>query len=173
MAMSRLARTTGTARGDISLIQRASMPGVMTIKAALPGPEALLRGPSTRRSTFLLGILLIVAQCASAPLPEPPSGAPVAPNESLVTALVLEAVIADSLTLNILPQQRLCVLTLKILTEQPVEDLPNPLHGRSGETIKAYSKELSLVSLKGKTLTVTLSFRGDERGGNFWVQRVR
>jgi len=121
------------------------------------------------RSGLLLSVIIWSAQCAyGSPPGPPPSGAPAAPNEIVVKVQVLDAVIVDSLTLNISPQQPLCVLTLKLLSVNQVGDL-DFLYGKSGETIRAYSKDLSLADLKGNIVAVTLSFRGDERGGSFWV----
>jgi len=121
----------------------------------------------------LIASVVGLVQCASGfPFGSPPPGAPAAPNESVLTAQVLDAVIVDSLTLNISPQQSLCVLTLKLLSVRSVGDLQNFLHGKSRETIRAYTKNLSLLGLKGKTVIATVSFHGDEWGGRFWVSEA-
>ena len=121
------------------------------------------------RSGLLLCVVLCSAQWAySSPLAPPPSAVPANPNKIVVRVRVLDAVIVDSHALNISPQQKLSVLTLKFLQMKRVGDR-HVLYGKSGETIRAYSKDLSLVGFKGKVIAVTLSFRGDERGGSFWV----
>ena len=125
------------------------------------------------RCVALTAVIIGSAHCAAASPPGPPPAmAPAAPNESVVTAQVLDAVIVESSTLDMLPQQPLSTLTLKLLLVKPVEGAGNFLHGKTGETIRAYSKDLSLVGLKGTTVTATVSFRGDERGGSFWVGGV-
>lgn len=121
------------------------------------------------RSGLFVCVIIGSTQCAySSPLASPPSIAPASPNKTVVKVRVLDAVIVDSLELNISPQQPLSVLTLKFLQVKQVGDRQF-LYGQSGETIRAYSKDLSLVGLKGNIIDVTLSFRGDERGGSFWV----
>ena len=55
---------------------------------------------------------------------------------------------------------------------KPAADLPSFLEGRSGETISAYSKDRTVADLTNKTVVVTVSFQGDERGGSFWVRTV-
>ena len=121
------------------------------------------------RSGLFVCVIICSAQCAyGSPLAPSPSAAPANPNKTVVKVRVLDAVIVDSLALNISPQQPLSVLTLKFLQVKQVGDR-QILYGQSGETIRAYSKDLSLVGLKGNIIAVTLSFRGDERGGSFWV----
>ena len=124
------------------------------------------------RSGLFVCVIICSAQCVySSPLAPSSSAAPANPNKTVVKVRVLDAVIVDSLALNISPQQPLSVLTLKFLQVKQVGD-SHFLYGQSGETIRAYSKDLSLVGLKGNIIAVTLSFRGDERGGRFWVTAI-
>ncbi len=117
---------------------------------------------------FLCVIIWSPQFAYSSPLAPFPSAAPANPNKTVVKVRVLDAAIVDSLELNISPQQPLSVLTLKFLQVKQVGNRQF-LYGKSGETIRAYSKDLSLVGQKGNIIAVTLSFRGDERGGSFWV----
>lgn len=121
----------------------------------------------------LVGVIVLLANCSSTHHPSAPlSAAPAAPNESSVMAEVLEASVVDSLSLNILPQQPIVVLKLKLLSVKPVGSLPSFLDGKSGETITAYSKDRTVVNLTNKSVVATVSFQGDERGGSFWVQKI-
>lgn len=76
---------------------------------------------------------------------------PSAPNEGAITAEVLDAAVIDSSSVGIAPSQPLCVLTLRLLTVNPVGDVPNAVDARAGQTIRAYSKVVSLARLKGRT----------------------
>lgn len=118
------------------------------------------------RSLVLAAAVLGLVRCAAG---APPAGGPAAPNQSTVTAEVVDAAVVDSSTLDIAPAQPLCLLTLRLLSIRAVEGFPDALHGRSGETIRALSRDVGLVGLKGRTVTASLSLRGDERSGRFWV----
>ncbi len=101
----------------------------------------------------------------------PPVAAPAAPNEGTVTAEVLDTAVIDSSTVGIAPSQPLCVLTMRLLTVSAVNDVPNTVHAGAGQTVRAYSKDVSLAGLKGRTVSGRLRFAGDERGGRFWFRR--
>ena len=137
-----------------------------------PGGERLRSALAPPTGLLLATLLLLLARCAgSQPAPGVPGGvaAPSAPNESRVTAEVLDASVVDSSTLGIAPAQPLCVLTLKLLSVRPVGDLLNVLDGRSGETIRALSKDPSLAGLTGQTVSLHVSRRGDERSRAYWI----
>ena len=134
----------------------------------------VVRAPRVvRRALVLVGFLVAVVGCAgSDPAPAAPPGGPgalAAPNQSRVTAEVLDASVVDSSTLGIAPPQRLTRLTLRLSSVSAVGALPNTLDGRSGQTIHALSKDLSLAALKGRTVSLDVSLRGDERSQRYWV----
>jgi hypothetical protein len=114
-------------------------------------------------------LLAASAACVQTARSAPGSGAPVAPNRAEVTAEVLDATVVDSSTLSIAPPQPLCVVTLRLVTIASAPDRPNVLGARSGDTIRALSKDVGLTALKGKTISATLSVRGDERHARVWV----
>lgn len=97
---------------------------------------------------------------------------PAVPNESLVTAEVVEQETIDSATLKIEPKQALYRWKLRLIKVEAVQKKANFLAGYEGKSIEALSKEAPAVSgLVGKTIKARVSFRGDEKNGRFWVVR--
>lgn len=95
--------------------------------------------------------------------------APAAPNETVLIADVAEARVVDSSTLNILPRQPIVVVRLRLISVQASE---GSWDFKPGETITAYSKDASLTNLRTNRVSAIVSFRGDERGGSFWLHEV-
>ncbi len=108
---------------------------------------------------------------ASAAPPAQSPGAPAAPNESIVTACVTNAVIIDSTTLGMAPSQRLCALTLNVLSMKATGDLPSAIRA-TDKTVRVYTKDVELTRLKDTTITATITLRGDERSGRLWLVRI-
>ena len=95
---------------------------------------------------------------------------PAIPNESLVTAEVVEHDTVDSTTLKIEPKQALHRWKLRIIKIETVQQKANFLAGDEGKSIEALSKEAPAVSgLVGKTIKARISFRGDEKNGRYWL----
>ena len=95
---------------------------------------------------------------------------PAIPNESLVTAEVVERDTVDSTTLKIEPKQPLYRWKLRIIKIETVHKKANFLAGHEGKSIEVLSKEAPSVSgLVGKTVKARVSFRGDERNGRYWL----
>jgi hypothetical protein len=132
-----------------------------------------VRPPSVGRRALILSGLIVAVGCAAGnPASTAPPGAPgalAAPNQSRVTAEVLDASVVDSATLGIAPPQPLSRLTLKLVSVSAVGALANTLDGRAGQTIHALSKDLALAALKGRTMSLDVSLRGDERSQRYWV----
>ena len=120
-----------------------------------------------------IGFRVAILAVACALIPATSSSvfsAPMAPNESTITAdMVNLATIVDSSTVGILPIQPLCVLVLKLLDVNSPTTASSVPGAEAGETITAYSKDLALATAKGMRLAGQLTYRGNVRGGSFWV----
>jgi hypothetical protein len=99
--------------------------------------------------------------------------APAAPNESRVTGEILEVERLHSSVLHIEPPQVLTRMRLRLLSVQSVGGMPNPLYGREGETLQVLSRERVESNLVGKVISGTIVYRGDERGGAYWLFDVQ
>jgi len=99
-------------------------------------------------------------------------GAPVIPNEGLVTAEVLEVGTVQSSVLNVNPPQVLYRMKLILLSVQDVPPRANFLKDKSGEIVEVYSKEVLPSDLVGKVIKGRITFRGDERSGLYWILEV-
>jgi hypothetical protein len=140
---------------------------------------ALLKNPGQRyanhdrhryslavRFTAIHGLAIFFVFLGIALLP----AVPAAPNESLVTAEVVEQDTVDSTTLEIAPKQALYRWKLRLVKIEPVQKMANFLAGYEGRSIEALSKETPPVSgLVGKTIKARVSFRGDEKTGRYWL----
>lgn len=96
-------------------------------------------------------------------------GAPVIANESIVTGEVLAVSLIDSSAVNVRPARMLARLTLRIGCIHEAPSKANLLAGRTGEVIEVHSHDVTLTQLVGKTVNGRIVFRGDERGGSYWV----
>lgn len=98
---------------------------------------------------------------------------PQAPNESRVTGEILVLEPVHSSALQMAPPQVFTRMRLKLLSIQNVGAMPNPLHGREGEILEVLSRESLKSELVGKVISGTIVFRGDERGGMYWIFDVQ
>lgn len=98
---------------------------------------------------------------------------PVAPNESIVEAEVLEYSILNSLVEGIKPEQILHSLRIRILSSKPRGNKLDFLKGRIGQVVKVYSREPISPVVFGKKILCHLSYLGDEWGGRFWVGGIK
>jgi hypothetical protein len=125
----------------------------------------------------LVAIILLATACSvdarsSTGGPPAPTPGPAAPNEGTITGQLLDVTIIDSSSVGIAPSQPLCVLTVRLFSVSAVSGVPNAVNATAGQTIRAYSKDVSLAALKGHTVTGDLTFSGDERGGRLWIRNV-
>jgi hypothetical protein len=132
---------------------------------------------STEAHRALVAVILLTTACAvdaGSPTsgPPAPTPGPAAPNEGAITGELLDVTTIESSSVGIAPSQPLCVLTVRLLSVSAVSDVRNAVNARAGQTIRAYSKDVSLARLKGRTVTGRLTFSGDERGGRFWIRNV-
>ena len=105
--------------------------------------------------------------------PSSPSGpvtqaSPMAPNEGLVTGEIVSLEAVQSSTLRIMPPQILTLIRLRVLSIQGRGTI-NPLRGWEGSIIEVYSKAPLGSGLVGKKVKGVVTYRGDERGGLYWI----
>lgn len=96
-----------------------------------------------------------------------------APNDSIITARVLEYTILNSTLEGIKPEQILYSLRVLVISCQSVKGKANFTQPKVNQVIKVYSKEMLSPVLFGKTIELNLSFSGDERGGKYWIRNIR
>jgi len=106
---------------------------------------------------------LLLAGCKYLGLPP---AVPVAPNDSLVTAKVLDHAIDTT------SGQTLYILIIEILSSEDVAGMPNFTKDKVGQSIKVYSKLEFSADLVGKTIRANVSLVGDERGGKYWIANI-
>jgi hypothetical protein len=100
----------------------------------------------------------------------PVLGVPAAPNQTLLTAQVVEQEIVDSTILKIEPKQVLYRYKLRIIKTESFQESVDFLAGHEGGVIEVLSKEAPpIAGLVGKTIKARVSFRGDEKNGRYWL----
>lgn len=133
----------------------------------------------TRISKYLIIFSIFIFSLTAVKADNKPNPVPAAPNESLVTAKILEIKKADSESLNIKPQQ--LIYSFKLLIKE-VKDTPNKtnfLKNKTGQTITAYykpesgpcgtKKEPFFQLRPGVTAEFKIEFRGDEKHKSYWI----
>ncbi len=106
---------------------------------------------------------------SSAQMQNPPE----APNDSIITARVLEYTILNSSLEGIKPEQILYSLRVLLISCQSVKKKANFSQLKIDQVIKVYSKKMLSPVLFGKTIELNLSFSEDERGGKYWIRNIR
>lgn len=96
---------------------------------------------------------------------------PVMPNETAIRGRIEKYCLISSSFLKIEPEMPLCKLVVSVESVEGVKG-PNFLKGKEGQLVTLYSKEKQPVELFGKKAKITLEYRGDERGGLFWIKRI-
>ncbi len=94
---------------------------------------------------------------------------PVIPNETIVEGTVVEYAILSSSLEGIHPPITLHRVTILIESTRAVEGKADFLSGREGEYVPFYTKEGLSPTIFGKRIRARARFRGDERGGRFWI----
>lgn len=97
---------------------------------------------------------------------------PVMPNDSIITAKVLEYSILNSALEGIEPEQVLYSLRVLVVSSQSVNGKRNFTQSKIGQVIKVYSKKMLSAILFGKDIEANVSFSGDERGGKYRIRNV-
>jgi hypothetical protein len=98
--------------------------------------------------------------------------APVIPNEAVLMGTVEEYSLVQSGSLGIAPEQILHKITISVKMVADTDDHPNLLRGKEGQSISLYSKEKQPSDLTGQEVKALIEYRGDERGGLFWIKHI-
>lgn len=98
---------------------------------------------------------------------------PVAPNETMITAKVLEYSILNSALEGIEPEQILHSLKILVISSQAINGKINFTQSKVGQVIKVYSRDMLSPILFGKVLKANVFFLEDKRGGKYWIGNVR
>ena len=101
------------------------------------------------------------------------TGGTVIPNGTFITGVTLEYGIVSSCLLGIQPDQTLYKLTIHLESSEDIVGMPNLLMGKEGEDITFYTKERLSPDIFGKKVRAEVTYRGDERGGRWWVRSVK
>ena len=96
---------------------------------------------------------------------------PVMPNETAVKGHVAEYCLTSSKLLGIKPER---VLYKLVISVSNVEDIkgPNFLKGKEGQLITLYSKKELSSKFYGEKIKAIVEYKGDERGGLFWIKQI-
>ncbi len=118
---------------------------------------------------FLISLIFffpIVGSCASL------LSVPVVPNESVIEGVISEYAILSSRIINIRPDQVLYRLTIYIESSENIGNKPDFFSGREGQDIRFYTKEKLSPEIFGKKIKAKVRYKGDERGGMFWIRNI-
>jgi hypothetical protein len=122
-----------------------------------------------KRKALILTVLSMVFLLVAA---SSVTGGMVIPNDAWITGMILEYGIVSSRLLGIQPDQTLYKLTIHLESSEDIVGMPNLLRGKEGEDITFYTKEKLPSDIFGKKVRAEVSYRGDERGGRWWIRRI-
>jgi hypothetical protein len=97
---------------------------------------------------------------------------PVIPNEGIIEGEVVSYCIISSSILNIKPAQKLYRLRIKVTASKDVKGKQNLTKNKVGKTIEVYSKKKIPEDIFKKTINARIVYRGDERGGLYWIKAI-
>jgi len=99
---------------------------------------------------------------------------PVIPNEGIIEGKIVGYCIISSSVLNIKPDQKLYGLRIKVTASKDVKGKQNLTRNKVGKTIEVYSKKKILIpeDIFKKTINAWIVYRGDERGGLYWIKAI-
>lgn len=119
---------------------------------------------------FLNILFVLFSQVASSGYPQ---NVPVIPNDSIITAKVLEYSVLTSTLEGIEPEQTFYSLRVLVMSSKSINGKANFTQSKIGQVIKVYSKEVLLLILFGEIIEANVFFSGDERGGKYWIRNVK
>jgi len=119
----------------------------------------------------LILILLFTTSCIFA-VGDVGNAVPAVSNESLIEGVVTEYAVIFSDQVGIKPRQTLYILTINIASSYNIDDGPDFLLNMTGQVIRFLSKKKLSPELFGKRVKVRARYKGDERGGTFWINNI-
>ncbi len=97
----------------------------------------------------------------------------VIPNASIVTGKVLGYSILSSSILDIKPVMPIYRLEVLVETSEEVKGMRNFTRDKVENLLSFYSKEKLSTELFSKVISVRVTYRGDEKGGKFWIRDMK
>jgi hypothetical protein len=97
---------------------------------------------------------------------------PAVPNEAAAKGTVIEYCISSTGRSDARPGPGLYKIIVKVEAVEDSGDAPNFLKGKEGQEILFWSKARLAPELFGKKIKAIVEYRGDERGGKFWIRTV-
>ena len=127
--------------------------------------------PMRNKFSPIIFILFFTALCIVA-VEDASNAVPAISNESLIEGVVSEYAIISSDLVGIKPNQTLYRLTINITSSHNIDDGPDFLVNMTGQNISFLSKKILSPELFGKRVRAKARYKGDERGGTFWISDV-
>jgi len=125
----------------------------------------LINGVVVVKKTILLVLFLCLASLNA-------FAVPVAPNESVVKGTVVEYGSTSPASRSGKQAAGLYKLVLKVESTEDIPDMLNFLADKKGQKIEFWSKERFDAVFVGKKIKAVVEYRGDERGGGFWIKKI-
>jgi len=97
---------------------------------------------------------------------------PAVSNESIIEGVVSEYTVIFSDLIGIKPRQTLYRLTINITSSHSIGEGPDFLFNMIGQDVRVLSKEELSPELFGKRIKAKARYKGDERGGVYWVNNI-
>ncbi|MEE8380308.1 MAG: hypothetical protein V3R78_00330 [Thermodesulfobacteriota bacterium] len=102
-----------------------------------------------------------------------PRSVPVIPNESIVTGKVLAYSVLSSSILDIQPVMTVYRLQILVGRSEEVKGMRNFTKDKVNKLLSVYSKKELSAELFSKVISVRVTYRGDEKGGKFWIRDMK
>ena len=97
------------------------------------------------------------------------SGVPVIPNRAVVIGIVEEVSVTTAMQT---PDRVIYKLRISIEKTEDIAGSPNFVKSRAASSLTAYSEDKNALDLYGEKVKAIVEFKGDERGGNFWIKQI-
>jgi len=94
------------------------------------------------------------------------------PNEAIIRGTVREYCLTSSTLSGISPEQVLYRMVISVEEVEDVKGYPNFLKGKEGQSLSFFTKEKISMELFGKHIKAEVEYKGDERGGKFWIKHI-
>ncbi len=123
--------------------------------------------PAILRFLFIVIVIALILSCNSLA-----DAVPVIPNEAILRGTVMEYCLTLSTLSGISPEQVLYRVVISVEEVEDVKGYPNFLKGKEGQNLTFSTKEKISMELFGKRIKAEVEYKGDERGGRFWIKDI-
>ncbi|MEK7846747.1 MAG: hypothetical protein AAB257_07280 [Nitrospinota bacterium] len=132
----------------------------------IPVNVKLYEPPSRAGGLPIIIIITLLAFTVSA------HAVPVMTNKAVIEGTVSGYCLESSAIEGIRPEQVLYKIVISVEEVMDVEDYPNFLRDKKGESVIFYSKFKQPPEIFGKRIKAVVEYKGDERGGLFWIKAL-